>query len=234
MYVSIDMDNLVFLHKHHDHETLSALSFLEAPNRSITVENTEREHFLAKMSRLDLCILYKNTTGAELVSQDSVVLRQQLLDMLLATKAHQAVRDEVLAQVAAVEDRLYAGEAFTYAKGARVPAAPIELFPLTAKPLAPAALAGAERRAPQGLTQAPPPPPPPPAPAMARPARATGVRPVIWAAADAAWEATGKPTDKAQVLAMRRQVMTTLAADSGIKATTSSNELGAWQKARLG
>jgi len=234
MHVSIDMDKLVFLHKHHDRETLSALAWLEAPDRSVMVEDTAREAFLCGMGRLDLCLLYKHTTGAELVHSESNVLRRQLAEMLDHTPATVAVLDEVRAQVAAVEDDLHAGRAHRYARGAKVPAAPQELFPLVAKPLSEAALAGAERRAPQGLTRAEAAPAPPPPPAPTAKVRAVGVRPVIWEAADAAWEAAGRPTDKAAVLAMRRTVMAELAEHKGIKATTSSNELGAWQKARLG
>lgn len=54
----------------------------------------------------------------------------------------------------------------------------------------------------------------------------------IWAVADQMWEAVGKPTDKATVLTLRKAIMDRLEA-SGIKRTSSSNELGSWQKARI-
>lgn len=234
MFVSIDMDRLVFLHKHHDHDTLSALAFLEAPDHSIRVENTEAANFLKALSRLDLCVLYKNTTGATLVAPESHVLRQQLLDMVMTTAPTVAFHDEVSAQVAAVEDDLHKGIAYSYARGAKKPAKAGELFPLVAKPLTDAQLLGAERRAPQPLThapEAPKAPPPPPKPARQP---SGSVRPVIWQHADAGWEAAGKPTDKAAVLALRKQWMAELLEQKEIKPTTSSNELGAWQKSRLG
>jgi hypothetical protein len=235
MYVSIDMDKLRFLHKHPDHDVLSALAWLECGQHvSVTVESTDREHFLAKMGRLDLCILYKNTTGAGLVSQENSVLRQQLREMLEMTPAAPVDKDELLAQVAAVDDRIHAGERFSYARGARVPAQPQELFALVSKPLSAAQLVGAEKRAPQALTRAnevaPAPPPLPPAAKV----RAVGVRPVIWGHADAAWEAAGKPMDRTAVLALRKTWMRELEEGKKIRATTASNELGAWMKARLG
>lgn len=59
------------------------------------------------------------------------------------------------------------------------------------------------------------------------------VRDTIWQVADKLWEALGKTTDLKQVLAMRKQAMAELESDFGVKKTSSSNELGKWQKARL-
>jgi hypothetical protein len=234
MFVSIDMDALRFLHKHDDHAALSALAWLECGTHvSVAIESTAREHFLAKMGRLDLCILYKNTTGASLVSQDSAVLRQQLREMIELTPAAPLDKEELLAQVAAVDERIHAGERFSYARGARTPAQPQELFPLVSRPLSDSQLMAAEKRAPQGLTHADELPAPPPPPPPAQKARAVGVRPVIWEHADAAWEAAGRPTDKSAVMAMRKAWMRELEAARGIKPTTSSNELGAWMKDRM-
>ncbi len=236
MYVSIDMDNLRLLHKGDDHDALSALAWLECGTHiSVAIERTEREHFLSKMSRLDLCILYKNTTGAGLVSQDSGVLREQLRALVNATPAPPLNREELLAQVAAVDDRIHAGERFSYARGAKVPAQFAELFPLVAKPLKDSELLNAERRAGEALVRAndvPPPPPPPPPKSAVKGPRAVSVRPVIWAHADAGWEAAGKPTDRTTVLALRKGWMKELEEQRGIRATTASNELGAWMKAR--
>lgn len=54
----------------------------------------------------------------------------------------------------------------------------------------------------------------------------------IWAVADQMWQSIGKPTDKATVLTLRKAIMDRLEA-SGIKRTSSSNELGNWQKTRI-
>ncbi|QQK88566.1 hypothetical protein, partial [Vibrio phage PH669] len=50
--------------------------------------------------------------------------------------------------------------------------------------------------------------------------------------ADQAWEAAGKPTDVSVVLKLRKQWMNDWEA-IGIKKTTASSTLGAWQKSRL-
>lgn len=55
----------------------------------------------------------------------------------------------------------------------------------------------------------------------------------IWLQADKVWEERGKPTDVKTVLAIRKEVMALLENDFGVKKTSSSNELGKWQKERL-
>jgi hypothetical protein len=44
------------------------------------------------------------------------------------------------------------------------------------------------------------------------------------------WEAEGKPMDPGVILQLRRRIMTALLDDHKIKTSTSSNELGRWQK----
>ena len=55
----------------------------------------------------------------------------------------------------------------------------------------------------------------------------------MWGVADREWEAAGKPNDVSVVLKLRKEVMNILEKDHAVKRTTSSNELGAWQKARV-
>jgi len=230
MYVSIDMDKLVFLHKHHDHETLSGLAFLEAPDRSVMVTNTEA-NFLGKLGRLDLCLLYKNTTGAGMVSQDSQLIRLALADVVRAMDPRLALRDEVLAQVAAVEPDLHAGKAYAYVLGSNRPGDAVGLLPVPAKPLAPPRL---EALAKVAATAPVAPPPPPPVPAAPEPeatplARKPSVRPVVFAAATAAWELAGKGT-----LATWEQVRAKVLADmieQGYHQTTVRIKLSEWAKA---
>jgi hypothetical protein len=138
MFVSIDMDALRFLHKHHDHETVSAVSWLECGQQvSIRVEPYhDRSMFLRNVSELDVRMLYKNTTGQALPRDaDAMAVRYQLADVVQLMPTSRVLTHEVLAQVAAVDDRLHAGERFAYALGALTPAQPGELFPLKARPL---------------------------------------------------------------------------------------------------
>ena len=58
------------------------------------------------------------------------------------------------------------------------------------------------------------------------------MREKIWAVADRMWEEAGKPIEKGTVLALRKDIMNVLEQD-GVKRTSSSNELGNWQKARI-
>lgn len=138
MFVSIDMDALRFLHKHQDHETVSAVSWLECGQTvSIRVEPYhDRSMFLRNVSDLDVRMLYRNTTGRDLPKdQDAIAARYQLADAVQLMPTSRVLAHEVLAQVAAVDDRLHAGERFAYALGALTPAQPGELFPLTTRPL---------------------------------------------------------------------------------------------------
>lgn len=138
MFVSIDMDALRFLHKHVDHETISAISWLECgQHTSIRVEPyLDRSMFLRNVSELDVRMLYKNTTGKPLPADaDAAAVRYQLADVVQLMPTTRALTHEVLAQAAAVDDRLHAGERFAYALGALTPAQPGELFPLKARPL---------------------------------------------------------------------------------------------------
>lgn len=239
MFVSIDMDTLQFLHKHHDQFTLNGLSFLEAPHHSIRNENVDSEHFLIGMTPLEIRMLYKNTTGEDVTGSDDRVLRE-MLAMIVADHMPPtlAIQGEVDAQIKAVEDDLYNGIPWKYALGAKKPAQAMDLFPLHCKPLDAVDKHKAATLAPQRRAERSAPKPratpesAPSAPAAPK-ARASSVRPVIWAVADEMWEAAGKPTDKTVVLELRKKMMVELEEKKGVKRTSSSNELGNWMKARL-
>lgn len=239
MFVSINMDDLQFVHKHKDHEVVSALAWLEMPGQSVMIENTEREYFLAKMTGLDLRLLYKNTTGLDITGTDHIVVREMLATLveekLKPTFAH---LEELQAQIACVEDDLYAGIPWSYALGARKPAKQEDLFHLHCAPLdgyegQQAAIRAPQRRKVRSAT----PTAATAAPAPQRPAvpkqRMSSVRPTIWAVADEMWQAAGKPTDKTVVLELRKKMMARLEEEKGIKRTSSSNELGNWMKDRI-
>lgn len=240
MFVSIDMDTLQFLHKHHDQEVLGGLSFLECPHHSVRNENANSEHFLLGMTPLEIRMLYRNTTGEDPTGSNDRIMREMLAmivyDHMPPTLALKA---EIDAQIAAVEDDLYNGVPWKYALGAKVPAKHIELFPFHCKPLDAVDKHKATEQAPQRRAERAAPKPrnaPPPAPSAPRvpKQRASSVRPVIWAVADEMWQAAGSPTDKAVVLELRKKMMATLEEEKGVKRTSSSNELGNWMKARLG
>lgn len=240
MFVSIDMDTLQFLHKHHDQMVLGGLSFLEAPHHSIRNENANSETFLLGLTPLEVRMLYKNTTGEDVTGSDDQVLRE-MLSMIVYDHMPPtlAIAAEVEAQIAAVEDDLYNGIPWKYALGAKIPAKHIELFPHHCKPLDAVEKHKAATMAPQrrAVRAAPKPrnaPPPPPAAPPVPKQRASSVRPTIWAVADRMWAEAGSPTDKAVVLELRKKMMAVLESEHHVKKTSSSNELGNWMKARLG
>lgn len=235
MFVSIDMDKLVFLHKHHDHDTLSALSFLEAPDRSIRVESTDHETFLRGFGYVDLCMLYKNTTGATFVHQQPHVLRLQLGEVVRGLEARLALLEEVQAQVEAVEADLHKGIAYSYVLGAKVPGVAQELFPVTGKPLSPPKLDAIAASAPAPVSAPAPAPAAPTTPEPAAPTVRTAkvsVEPVARAAADRAWDAAGRPTDSDGLAAVKSTATTELLAQ-GYHPTTVRIKLSKWVKEKL-
>lgn len=263
MFVSIDMDALVFLHKHVDHETVSALSWLECGQQvSIRVEPChDNSRFLANVSELDVRMLYKNATGRPLPGDaDHTALRYQLGDVVQLMPHARVLTAEVLAQVNAVEDRLYAGERFKYALGARVPAQAGELLPLKARSLTDKELAEAHMRSRNPIAGYPPklsgqgkpweapaaPAPQVPAPPAPRAQTAApdpvaasrggksapgAVRAVVNAAADQAWEQAGRPADPAAVRSLAMGLHAGIAAQ-GHNPTTVRIKLSEWAKAK--
>jgi hypothetical protein len=152
MFVSIDMDRLVFLHKHHDHETVSRLSWLECgQHTSVRIDNTDADNFLRGVTHGDLIRFYKNTTGEDALEMAwgdrAFQFRERLREVASNLPPTVALIDEVEAQVDSVEDRLYAGERFRYALGARVPAQAQELFPILGLPITQQQIKAADERA---------------------------------------------------------------------------------------
>lgn len=254
MYISIDMDNLSFVHKHNDHEVVSALSWLElGTQRSTIVTATDKARFLKTLSPVELAMLYKNTTGGTLSSADPVELRYQLSSVVELLGTTRADRDEVLAQVEAVDDRIHAGEVFRYARGARTPAQPQELFPLRCRPLKTDELEQASAWARSDLPTQTAHAPSGPWPERAEPAYddhtvtampATDTTPEvvfvkktkranaqteIFAACDKAWQEAGRSTDPAVLNPLIKGLLPQLE-EAGYHPTTSRIKLSKWLK----
>lgn len=152
MFVSIDMDRLVFLHKHHDHETVSRLSWLECgQHTSVRIDNTEADNFLRGVSHSDLIRFYKNTTGEDALETSwgdrAHQFRERLREIAHNLPPTVALIEEVDAQVAVADERLHAGERFKYALGARTPAQAVELFPILGRPINQQQIKAADERA---------------------------------------------------------------------------------------
>lgn len=239
MFVCVDVDALQFTHKHHEHEVVSSLAFLEACNCSTVVDSTDNPNFLKSLTPLNARWLYRNTCGEDITGTPDIVVREMLAALVAKLPSTLAIEAEVALQIESVEEDLHAGKPWKYAIGLKKPKPMDTLQALHCKPLTEAEGAQAALLAPQSRAEraAPKPPAtrstaPQPAPAV-RKARAHSVRPVIWATADAMWEAAGKPTDKAVVLELRKKMMVELEEKHHVKRTSSSNELGNWMKERL-
>lgn len=238
MYVSIDRENLKFLHKHEDIHVVCNLVHIEAPHIAICIMAYDSDVFLSDYTGMELAMLYKNTSGHDHSGRSNSALRAILAEMAERLPTSDVNKFELDRQAASIpEDN---DQPFRYVKGATRPGKPLaELFPLRADRnadedavAASAKQRPAQRTATVASTNTPAAPVTRPQRAPAAP-RQGGVRAVIWDVADGMWEKEGKPTGKAEVLSLRKRVMDVLESDHAVKRTSSSNELGQWQKARL-
>lgn len=234
MYVSIDRENLRFLHKHPEYLVVSDLVHIEAPHVTTWVLPFETGSELKGWTDLELRMLYQNTTGERVADNHS---RSQLQILLAVVVQRLPVTDvnrfELGRQAAYIGDSNETP--YKYVKGATRPGKAAELFPLKAKAPSPAEmfpLTAAAAKASVPATVTPPAAVKAPQQAPSAP-RSGGVRGTIWEVADAMWEKEGKPTERAKVLALRKRMMEVLETDHGVKRNSASNELGQWQKARV-
>ena len=236
MYVSIDCDNMRFLHKHHDVTVVCNLVHIEAPHVVICVTPYDIPSFLEDFTDMELLMLYRNTTGHDHTSHSGSALRAVLAELAERLPVTDVNAFEVERQAAFIPEGNE--EPMKYVRGATRPGKPAELFPLQAQRnpdedvVAAAKLRAPQRPAPVANSSAAPAPAARPQ-RPAAPPRKGGVRGTIWEVADSMWEKEGKPTAKAEVLALRKRMMEVLETDHGVKRTSSSNELGNWQKARI-
>lgn len=246
MYVSIDRDNMRFLHKHEDHRVVAELAHIEAPHVSLLVTPYDHSSFLRDFTDMELKMLYRNTTGVDHTGFNGDALRAIIQELADRLPVSDVVKSEVEHQASLLQDGDH--DRYKYVKGSNRPARQNDLFeptPLTAtrndneeviaaavrlRPAAPRA-SGASTVAPASSAARPARPAAAPRAATGAP-RASGVREKIWAVADRMWEEAGKPIEKSTVLALRKDIMNALEQD-GVKRTSSSNELGNWQKARI-
>ncbi|HWV45061.1 MAG TPA: hypothetical protein VN039_03365 [Nitrospira sp.] len=239
MWIAIDTKHHKFLNiRHLSMHVVADLVWLESRLQDVLICSDEWP-FLQGMNDIDMHILYKNTSGqaAKYVGDN---LRAVLMHMAQQIPERDVNPVELDAQIRTLNEEEYIPR--RYVKGVMVPetlpkgtlgsfSAPILLTDEAAIVRLPRALPQVSERPRAAAT--------PQANPSARPARAPsaprqgGVREVIWAVADRMWEAAGSPKDAKAVLELRKQMMTTLEADHGVKRTSSSNELGQWMKARI-
>lgn len=238
MYSVIDLDRLVVVHRHHDFEVACNLVDIELPDAEVCVAVVDNIRFFFKYTETELQTLYSNVTGAT-TSRKGNELRALLVEAInrLPQSAAKAVEVDRQAEYANVHR---AAGPYTYVPGATRPAKAQSSVVATVAPTTCEATAISDAKAVAAQVQAarptPAPKPTEPEPVRAQRApgapKASGVRATIWDKADELWGEAGKPTSKSEVLALRKRIMDELEV-VGVKRTSSSNELGNWQKDRV-
>jgi len=232
-----------FLGRHPDYRTLCDVVFIEHPHASLYV--CEEEHVAAMLlhwTAMECELLYRSATGEATVPVQGNALRGVLQHVATLLPILEANGFNAGLQAAYIEKHdPNREENWIYVHGATVPGRQAALWPTYRVPLTSEAIAQAAREhAPRGSAQiatasaasSPGKPARLQSPRIAAP-RSGGVREIIWKVADEVWAKHGKPTDKQQVLALRKRMMEILESDHSVKRTSSSNELGNWQKARV-
>lgn len=225
MYVSVDMDKMRFLHKHEDFMVVSDLAWIENPTGALEITPVDNFGFLKHNTELELHLLYKNTTGEENVPRYGQELRSVIFELMEKIPVSDVVPREVRAQAEFLVNEDH--ENYHYVKGAYKPAQLTTLFQdnlkakLTSDEIAAAAIK--KRVAPKVIVTED-------RPVQAVPRSSASNKHIIWNVMNEIWFANGAPKDVSEILKLRRLAMARLEAEYGIKKTSSSSELGNWQK----
>ena len=222
MYVSLDMQNMKIVHKHSSVNAVCGLVHIELPDVAVNVCPIDMT--VKRKTDMEIKMLFRSCFPGQADHMPVAEMKSRILEFAEEFPVTDLDELEVKRQADSIRDG--DKKAYKYVKGSFRASRPTELFAdatgdavragataqasSAARPVRPAA-------APRAVTGAP---------------RASGVREKIWAVADRMWEEAGKPTDKSKVLALRKQIMDTLE-QQDVKRTSSSNELGNWQKARI-
>lgn len=244
MYVSIDKQHLLFLHKHEHQRIVSQLVNIEAPHLHTAVFPCNQASDFGNFTDWELKKLYENTTGSKAQG-----FYRPGLEMLCFTAAQALTETKANALEVDLQSRTISFNdktIYAYQFGDFKPRPVAELFEITAlrasanttaeqaaATLRPAAITYMHRapNAAPGHDRPPAAPRVYTIPAAGATPRGAG-REKIWEAADRMWEAAGKPMKIQTVLDLRKRIMDELEKD-GIKRTSASSELGNWMKSRV-
>lgn len=222
MYVSLDMQNMKIVHKHSSVNAVCGLVHIELPDVAVNVCPIDMA--VKHKTDMEIKMLFRSCFPGQADHMPIAEMKSKILQFAEEFPVTDLDELEVKRQADSIRDG--DKKAYKYVKGSFRASRPAELFAdatgdaVRAGATVPAIGAARPARpaaAPRAATGAP---------------RASGVREKIWAVADRMWEEAGKPTEKRTVLALRKDIMSALEQD-GVKRTSSSNELGNWQKARI-
>ncbi len=117
MYLSIDLTNMRFRHKHEDMEVVCNLAFIELNCRAYYVFPMHDTKVLNDFTNTELNLLYKNTTGREPSTENRLHLKKFILDLMEFIPETNALSYEVEEQA----KRTPEGDELLYVKGAMRP-----------------------------------------------------------------------------------------------------------------
>lgn len=239
MYCILDLDRLAIAHKHADFEVVCNLAEIELPGAELSIAVFDSVKCFYPFTEAELAKLYGNLTGATTARKGND-LRALIVEAIYRLPETLASATEADRQAEFATLNRAAGP-FAYVRGATRPAKQAPGVLTTVQPanseadaiIAAGTVAATLKAArPAHTTRQCTDPAPAASQRPASAPRGSGVRATIWDKADEMWEAAGKPMEKAQVLALRKAIMGALEL-AGVKRTSSSNELGNWQKARI-
>ena len=222
MYVSLDMQNMRIVHKHSSVNAVCGLVHIELPDVAVNVCPIDMT--VRHKTDMEIKMLFRSCFPGQADHMPVAEMKTKILQFAEEFPVTDLDELEVKRQADSIRDG--DKKAYKYVKGSFRASRPAELF---ADATGDAVRAGAT--VPASSAARPVRPAAAPRAATGSP-RASGVREKIWAVADRMWEEAGKPTEKSTVLALRKDIMNALEQD-GVKRTSSSNELGNWQKARI-
>lgn len=239
MYILIDTDIMAVKAKHPNYSHLAEYSYLVCPDAChvLPLDITS----LSTFTDVQLQQLYINTTGIKTGAMFSKVVLTKVLAYYFNGMEETLIGDDVGAQCNyAIDNKL---EGFCkYAQGKQVPVPVTTPEPfLTYSKDSSAELGISEGSIKVQVNQGHQSPYKPeresPAPVARSNTVSTGsprtsdTRDTIYATADEMWEAAGRPTEKSEVLKLRKKIMDALELQ-GVKRNTSSNTLGKWHLER--
>lgn len=225
MYVSLDKQKMRVVHKHQSVTVVCGLVHIELPDAPADI--CPEDMVVKHKTDLEIKLLFRSCFPGEADHIPVSDMKSRILQFVEAMPETDVDPGEVKRQADSIRDN--DKKPYQYVKGAFRPARPAELFAEGSEQHS--APAAASATVPANPVARPVRPAAAPRPANSAP-RASGVREKIWAVADSMWEEAGKPTDRSKVLTLRKQIMDALE-QQDVKRTSSSNELGNWQKTRI-
>jgi hypothetical protein len=251
-YLVIDRQNMTLVHKCTTHAIASAIATIECARVPVSILPHDRAVLLARFSDYELKRLYLGITGADMGAiyfTDAIIAAvDQVIDAVPVSEFNSIL-------VAAQADYAKANSEnddedlidYRYKPASTTPEALIQFKwpdPKQANPLAWETLAGLPKT--NTLRVQPPAPAEPVAapapnhtPAQREPsgprggAGSRGAASTVFGVADEMWEKAGKPMTIEGMLQLRKEIMTHMEAEYGVKRTTSSSALCNWQKMKL-